>query len=670
MSLLEALGLEMTTLVKAGLAKAIETAPPEVVGRPRSNSDAGPGAPKGGPTPDVDKARFEARWPASGPRIEALRADLAAKKLGTVLDGALKKAIESFEAADAELVKAQAAPDFAKAFEALVKADAAIKAFDAAFPAENDKSKAQYLKLKAEQQAVFAKLDKAVAGNAFGSPPLRFFSDPMTRYPAARKLMDDGEQAGNFMTAHSGAKQSLSATMLLKGAFNSANAEWQLDLAPAARLVTLIEGGGMPGVDGKALLAAHKSAAAAVARANSDNEVGAAYAAMTGLPQAMKDYRELAARSIVAGSGAKGGAKAARTKAMAYLKQDPDALKLVQAEPGGKEALDAMVGDLGGAAKDADSKAFVRAAIEARFGPKLGDTDLTTKYLPRLYKALAMVPESHTKTNPKLTEINRTRVKLMPSGDYSYDEDTKKGVINLVTPKTGTVDWLQSKVMAMGVKKIVGHLGGKDVSTFDALTLHEVGHSVDEDKGFMAGKMGNVTFGGWQDHTIEEVVAAVGSAKGFFKDFGTLPRAFLDAYLKAVLEKKKKPAEESTVTGALGQADKPDWKALARHAAVDCAENIRLKNSDSGLWDRGDSDAAKHALGSSVYQESYDGTWTSYALSARGAILCNYQFRAAGEWFAEPYAAFFLKKLKPSHPLYGMLEKDQEAGKAAQRAAK
>ena len=667
MSLLEALGLELTQRMRdQGLG---EPKPKPTEGRPRSNSDSGAPGLKGA-TPDVDSARFDTRWSASGPRIEALRADLAAKKLGTVLDGALKKAIESFEAADAELVKAQAAPDFVKAYEELVKADAAIKAYDAAFPAENDKSKAQYLKLKAEQQAVFAKLDKAVAGNAFGSPPLKFFNDPMTRYPVARKLMDDGEQAGNFLTAHSGAKQSLSATMLLKGAFNSANAEWQLDLGPAAKLVTLIEGGGMPGVDGKALAAAHKSAAAAVARANSDNEVAAAYAAMAGLPQAMKDYRELAARSIVAGSDAKGGAKAARTKAMAYLKQDPDALKLVQAEPGGKAALDAMVGDLGGAAKDADSKAFVRAAIEARFGPKLGDTDLTTKYLPRLYKALGMVPESHTKTNPKLTEINRSRVKLMPSGDYSYDEDTKKGVINLVTPKTGTVDWLQSKAMAIGVKKIVGHLGGKDVSTFDALTLHEVGHSVDEDKGFMAGKMGNVAFGGWQDHPIEEVVAAVGSAKGFFNDFGTLPRAFLDAYLKAVLEKKKKPAEESSVTAALGPADKPDWKAIAKHPAVECAENIRLKNSDSGLWDRGDSAAAKYALGSSVYQESYDGTWTSYALSARGAILCNYQFRAAGEWFAEPYAAFFLKKLKPSHPLYAMLEKDQEAGKAAQRAAK
>ena len=94
-------------------------------------------------------------------------------------------------------------------------------------------------------------------------------------------------------------------------------------------------------------------------------------------------------------------------------------------------------------------------------------------------------------------EMISSEIDPIPAGDYSFDEDTKKGVINLVTPKTGTVDWLQSKVMAMGADKIVGHLGGKNVSTFDALTLHEVGHAVDEEKGFMKGKVGNVAvFGG------------------------------------------------------------------------------------------------------------------------------------------------------------------------------
>ncbi len=165
------------------------------------------------------------------------------------------------------------------------------------------------------------------------------------------------------------------------------------------------------------------------------------------------------------------------------------------------------------------------------------------------------------------------------------------------------------------------------------------------------------------------LIAAVCGGKGFVKDFATLPRAFLDAYLKAVLEKTK-PAEQSGVTGALKPGDKPDWKALAKHPAVECAEHIRLKSSDSGLWDRGDGAAAKYAIGGSVYQEAYGEKWVSYALAARGQILCNYQFRAEGEWFAEPYAAFFLKKLKPSHPLHAMLAQDEAAGKAAQRAAK
>ena len=664
MSLLEALGLEMTNLVKAGLARPLETAPPEVQGRPRSNSDPGPGATKGGATPGVD---FEARWARSGPRVESMRADIASKKLGTVPDGPLKTALTAFEAADKLLVAARTAADDVKSLAALVAADNAIADFDAAFPAHNDQEKIAYLAAKAKAQGAIVRLDAAVAAGKFGSPPQRFFGPPIAEFVRGRGLMDQGEAEANYLAAHRGLKLVITSQIMLKGAFDSLNMEWQMDQVPAAKLSALVDGGDFD-VDGKPFQAAFKTAMTAMARALSDNEIVPALASIPPLQKAMADLRLKAAQNLVAHGAT--APRSTRLRAIAYLKQDPDALKVVQAQPGGKKALDAMVADLGGKAKDPDSKDFVRAAIEARFGPKLGNTDLTTKYLPRLYKALGMVPESHTKGNPKLNEINRTRVKLMPSGDYSYDEAQKKGVINLVTPKTGTVDWLQSKVMALGVKKIVGHLGGKDVSTFDALTLHEVGHSVDEDKGFMSGKVGNVTYGGWQEHTIEEVVASVGSVKGFFKDFGKLPRAALDAYLRAVLEKKKKPAEESSVTAALTPADKPDWKAIAKHPAVECAENIRLKNSDSGLWDRGDSAAAKYALGSSVYQESYDGQWVSYALSARGQILCNYQFRAAGEWFAEPYAAFFLKKLKPTHPLHAMLEQDQAAGKAAQRAAK
>jgi hypothetical protein len=668
MSLLEALGLEMTSLIKAGLAKPIETPPKSVEGRPRSNSDAGPGAPRAGATPDVDKARFEARWARIGARAEVLSKDLAAKKFGVIPDGPFAFAVNGFYSQEQKMRAAKAVPDYATAHDWLQKMEASLQEADATFPAQNEKTRLAYEAAKIKQQATLQRFDAAVTANKFGQPPRAEFAEMLTSYQLARGYMDEGERDKNYLLANRGLVTVQMTPRSLQFGTDPIKAKWTRLEVPATGMLAGVDSGAFTGFDARPLRSALAAASAAMTKAGASDDWDAAATLLDALEPAITGLRQQAARSLA--TGGSGTPKAARAKAMAYLKKDPEILKALQAEPGGKGALDAMVGDLGGAAKDADSKAFVRAAIEARFGPKLGDTDLTTKYLPRLYKALAMVPESHTKGNPKLNEINRTRVKLMPSGDYSYDEDKKKGVINLVTPKTGTVDWLQSKVMAMGAAKIVGHLGGKNVSTFDALTLHEVGHSVDEDKGFMTGKAGNVTFGGWQDHTIEEVVAAVGTNKGFFKDFGKLPRSFLDAYLKAVLEKKKKPAEESTVTSALSPADKPDWKAIAKHPAVDCAENIRLKNSDSGLWDRGDSAAAKYALGSSVYQESYGEKWTSYALSARGQILCNYQFRAAGEWFAEPYAAFFLKKLKPTHPLYKMLEEDQAAGKAAQRAAK
>lgn len=668
MSLLEALGLEISSRMKAELAKATVTPPSEAQGRPRSSSDAGPGAPKGGATPDVDKARFDARWARIGARAEALSKDLAAKKLGDIPDGPFAEAAGTFHFQEQKMREAQAVPDYAAAHSWLLKIETSLQEADAAFPAQNEKMRIVYEAAKLRQQATIERLDAAVAAHRFGQPPRAEFADVVTSYQLGRTRMGQGEGEKNYLMANRGLVTVQMAPRSLLFATDPIKAKWTRLEAPATGMLAGVDSGVFTGLDAGPLRSALAAASAAMKKAAASDDWDAAATLLEALEPVMATLRQQAARSLVAGRSAT--PKAARSKAMAYLKKDPEVLKALQAEPGGKEALDAMVGDLGGAAKDADSKAFVRAAIEARFGPKLGDTDLTTKYLPRLYKALAMVPDSHTKGNPKLTEINRTRVKLMPSGDYSYDDAKKKGVINLVTPKTGTVDWLQSKIMAMGVKKIVGHLGGKDISTFDALTLHEVGHSVDEDKGFMAGKVGNVTFGGWRDHTIEEVVAAVGSVKGFFKDFGKLPRAFLDAYLKAVLQKKKKPAEESAVTAALGPADKPDWKAIAKHPAVDCAENIRLKNSDSGLWDRGDSAAAKYALGSSVYQEAYAGHWVSYALSGRGQILCNYQFRAEGEWFAEPYAAFFLKKLEPTHPLYAMLEQDQAAGKAAQRAAR
>jgi len=103
--------------------------------------------------------------------------------------------------------------------------------------------------------------------------------------------------------------------------------------------------------------------------------------------------------------------------------------------------------------------------------------------------------------------------------------------------------------------------------------------------------------------------------------------------------------------------DKLDWAALAKDEAVKWCEAVRLKGSSTGLWEGGASSATAHALSDSrVYQEAYRGKWVSYDLGARGAGISSYQFRAPGEWFAEAYSAFFLKKLKTGHPLYTWLQ--------------
>jgi hypothetical protein len=89
-----------------------------------------------------------------------------------------------------------------------------------------------------------------------------------------------------------------------------------------------------------------------------------------------------------------------------------------------------------------------------------------------------------------------------------------------------------------------------------------------------------------------------------------------------------------------------DWETR-RQAAVDWCRAIRASN---GPWWNA-AVCKQVAIGGRVYQESYDdGRWVSYDYAARSKGISGYQFRAAPEWFAELYAAFFSDKLKPSNP--------------------
>ncbi|MGE0859350.1 MAG: hypothetical protein AB7P42_09600 [Gammaproteobacteria bacterium] len=108
-----------------------------------------------------------------------------------------------------------------------------------------------------------------------------------------------------------------------------------------------------------------------------------------------------------------------------------------------------------------------------------------------------------------------------------------------------------------------------------------------------------------------------------------------------------------------GAPPKPDFKALAKHKAVDWIKNVVMSGGESGLWDQGDSGAKKYAVKGRVYQQAYTSSWWSYDLAARGDLIVNYQFRAPGEWFAEAYAAHHIGKLPSKHVVAKYLKSDE-----------
>ncbi|HTU27098.1 MAG TPA: hypothetical protein VMF30_16950 [Pirellulales bacterium] len=125
--------------------------------------------------------------------------------------------------------------------------------------------------------------------------------------------------------------------------------------------------------------------------------------------------------------------------------------------------------------------------------------------------------------------------------------------------------------------------------------------------------------------------------------------------LALMLKGKKKLSDALTTMDSKYQCPAKvsvqELRNSVNHEAVKWCLQIRKL----GLWDKGPSGAADAAVDGRVYQLSYENSWTSYALASRGDGVSDYQFRAAGEWFAELYAFYYSKKLPTSHPAYGWL---------------
>ncbi|MEO8081235.1 MAG: hypothetical protein ABI641_11935 [Caldimonas sp.] len=212
-----------------------------------------------------------------------------------------------------------------------------------------------------------------------------------------------------------------------------------------------------------------------------------------------------------------------------------------------------------------------------------------------------------------------------------YDPKTRKDVSQL--PKD-----IDPNCKAQNENKAVEYMG------FAA--AHEVGHGVDDERGFMAQHGKDADKGGWIDHgaDIEPVAAAVGGDIA-----GKFPASTFNKSAESRKYVRDKITNRPTVrpSTASGSDDFKAYDAFDRWHATATSANVYRRQPDCEAI----------TIGTRIYHEAYARQWVSYLAVARSKALTGYQFRAPGEWFAELYAGWKTGKLGPRHPALDWLTK-------------
>ncbi len=323
--------------------------------------------------------------------------------------------------------------------------------------------------------------------------------------------------------------------------------------------------------------------------------------------------------------------------------------------PGGDAELDAMIDKL---EPDAQ-RAVLKVAFEARFGCTMqnfaGVDAAGTPINPiaagaqdgpnikRFYEIMSDLPPNATADNDSMrvfTEIE--------SGQGSYYSGSSKAVVM----REG--DAALSAAYGFGREAEVGQVDAEcepantePVSFFSWNTLHEVGHAVDDQHGFMKKNQSGPAFGGWTEYDGNTGPIATILAGHFKYDKQYIQQAMSQKLPTVAAPGDVAPGAPQPQAGVKAE----EWEGR-RVAFTAWLAQVREPRNP---W-ASNSAAQRVAIGGVVYQESYTGVWTSYQIAARSKGMTGYQFRAPGEWFSELYAAYHSGKLKPSHPATGWLE--------------
>lgn len=329
-------------------------------------------------------------------------------------------------------------------------------------------------------------------------------------------------------------------------------------------------------------------------------------------------------------------------------------IRALIALPDGQRQLDAMVASL----PDNASQKVMSALLSVRFnmdvklftseatrtedgsGAKAGpELDAPVPNLKAYYEMLASVPETNTKLNPSLARFDR-----IEDETGSYYEPSNGAVVmacfndfNLDGNALGDPDQLDAiddECKPVPDTEVPNPTYGKWT------TLHEIGHAVDDRKGFMRSNGAGAEFGGWREHggDTSQISAEVADEFNFDAHFVERKMAGGNPDLP--------PPPDGVTQG--------EWETR-RDNFLDWLGAVR---TTTDIWDSATNSNARHMTKTGrMIHEAYPNHWVSYDLSARRKGVTGYQFRAPGEWFSELYAAYHTKKLKPSHPAQKWLSK-------------
>jgi hypothetical protein len=330
-----------------------------------------------------------------------------------------------------------------------------------------------------------------------------------------------------------------------------------------------------------------------------------------------------------------------------YAKKSPlDATKIESAakrmmDSGNAKEIDKLIQKL----PDSTPHSVLASLAKVRFGIVLKDVTgegTATKSAKRILLMLAKVPDD-VRNNPSLKSVER----LNPDEDGGWYEPGTKFVVMKGRPgqeKQGFGKTI-AKELPADVDPNCKPKNADSVDYFDFATLHEVGHSVDDNLQFMISRLGDAKFGNWKTYggNIDPIVDAVAAWTGY----------------NSTPEQKKALSDliqGNQVTWPTAPAGKEDeWKKAKKKV-----EGWYKLAAREGIWGKeSDTNKIKIKVGGTdtVFHQAYPRQWVSYDYAARKKGMTGYQFRAPGEWFAELYACYRLDKLQSSHPAVEWLKK-------------